>query len=340
MSKVISTRNENPAAHRSYLRGRFYWNKRTAEGLATAITCFEQALHEDPNCALAYAGLADSYLQLGFYGITPSVATLGKARLAAAKAVEMGEMLGEAHASYADVMTYCDWNLGAAESEYRRAIHLNPTYATAFQWYADYLAIMGRVDEAIANGQRALELDPVSPIINVWLGMKYYVGGFYDEAIEQYKQTLDMHPNYALAHWALGLAYEQKELFEKAIAAKQKSVNLSNNSVWMAAGLAYSYALSGREKKAQSIVDRLTTLPQQSTALSYEIANIYAGMLHEEQAVQWLERAFREHSTWMPYIHMEPRLKCLRGVRGFKEIVGRFENASREAGRVTGYTGH
>lgn len=322
--KISAVQNVSSIAQQAYLTGRFYWNRRTAEGLAKAITYFEQALQEDPSCALAYTGLADSYAQLGFYGITPSGAARDKARSAAVKALELDQTLGEAHASYADVMTYVDWNLLSAEGEYQRAIQLNPGYATAYHWYADYLAIMGRLDEAIAYGHRALELDPVSPIINVWLGMKYYLGGHYREALEQYRKTLDMHPAYALAHWGLGLVYEQERMFERAIAEKRRALSLSNNSNWMAAGLAYSYALSGKKKKAQAIVDRLTTLPQHSAAVSYEIATIYAGMLDEDRAVQWLDKAYHNHSYWMPYMNVEPRLKSLHGEPGFKNLLSRF----------------
>jgi tetratricopeptide (TPR) repeat protein len=315
------------SAHQYYVKGRFYWNMRTAESLAKAIGCFEQALHEDPRCALAYSGLADSYVQMGFYGITSPQAATHKAKAAAVRALELDEMSGEAHASLADIMTYFEWDLAAADQEYRRAIQLSPTYATAYQWYADYLAIMGRLDEAIVNGQRALEIDPVSPIISVWLGMKYYVGGLYQEAVDQCGRTLEMHPNYALAHWAFGLALEQQEMYDQAIIEKRKAVDMSNNSMWMVAGLAYSYALSGKQKEARKIVDRLTTLPRESSALSYELATVYAGMLNQKEAIRWLEQAYQNRSVWMPYINVEPRLKGLHRDPGFKNLVGRFELA-------------
>jgi TolB-like protein/Tfp pilus assembly protein PilF len=312
-------------AHRAYLMGRFYWNHRTAEGLTKAIGYFQQALQANPNCALGYSGLADCYVQLGFYGILPATTAMKQARLSALKAVELDETLAEAHASLADVMTYFDWDFVGAEREYLQAIHLNPDYPTGYHWYADYLAIVGRFGDALANGELALGLDPVSPAINVWLGMKHYLAGQYDEAMERHRKTLEMHPNYCLAHWALGLAYEQKDKFEEAIKEKQKAVTLSGDTSWMTAGLGYSYALSGKRKQAQTILARLIGPPERTSSLSYEIAAIYAALGNEDQALQWLQRAWDDHSAWAPYMKVEPRLKCLHGNPKFLQLANRFQ---------------
>jgi TolB-like protein/Flp pilus assembly protein TadD len=311
-------------AHRVYLKGRFFWNQRTAEELTKGIACFDQAILEDPTYAPAYAGLADSYIQLGFYGVLPAAPAMKKAKLAALKAVELDDTLGEAHTSLADVMTYFDWNLIGAEKEYQRAIQLNPTYATAHHWYGDYLAMMGRFDEAHVKGQRALELDPVSPIINIWVGMKYYFGGCYDEAVEQYRKTLEMHPNYVLAHWALGLAYEQQGKYGAAISEKQKALDLSGESAWIAAGLAYAYAVSGKRDRTRKILERLTGPAHQTSAVSYEIATIYAALHDRDHALQWLQRAYDDRSEWVPYMRVEPRLRCLNGDARFQKLTRRF----------------
>jgi tetratricopeptide (TPR) repeat protein len=314
----------NSSAQRMCIEGRFHWNKRTPENLVKGIGCFEQALQHNPNCALAYSGMADCYAELGFYGTVPAVAAMKKARTAALKALQLDEGLGAAHASLAEVLTYYEWDLAAAEKEYQRAITLSPDYATAYHWYADYLSIVGRLDEAIANGQRAVELDPVSPAINVWLGMKYYLAGRYDEALEQYKRTLEMHPTSVLAYWASGLANEQQQNYTAAIAEKQKALALSRESTWISAGLGYSYAVSGRQKEAGVILDHLKALPQQRSILSYEIATIYAAMRDENEAVRWLVRACESRSVWVPYVVVEPRLRCLRSDPTFKKLVCRF----------------
>jgi tetratricopeptide (TPR) repeat protein len=317
--------SDTSLSEKAYLKGRFYWNKRTAEGLRKAIGCFEESLHENPRYAPAFAGLADCYVHLEFYGIIPSIHTMTKAKAAALRAVELDDGLGEGHASLAEVMAYLDWDMTGAEREFRLAIQLDPTYATAHHWYGDYLAITGRLEEALVRSRRALELDPTSPIINVWVGMKYYLAGSYSEALEQYKKTLEMHPNYALAHWALGLAYEQLGEYKLAIVERKRAVELSGQSPWMAAGLAYSNALSGNRTEAKRLLEPLRRQADQSS-ISYEITTVYAALGDQAEALRWLTRAFDHHSEWAPYMKIEPRLKCMWNNPGFQELVSRMPN--------------
>ena len=215
---------ENAEAYQLYLKGRYYWNKRTAESLNKGVEYFQQAIDKDPNYALAYAGLTDSYSLLGSStgGLSPKE-TFSKAKAAAVKALEIDDTLAEAHAALALVHLRYDWDWSATEREIKRAIALNPNYATTYHWYADYLVVMGRLDEAIAQIKRAQELDPLSLIINTVVGLRLYHARQYDQAIEQCQKTLEMDPNFAQAHFALGEAYEQKAKYEEAIAALQKA---------------------------------------------------------------------------------------------------------------------
>jgi len=312
------------AVQKAYVEGRTCWNQRTAEGMVKAIGFFNQAIRQDPTYAPAYAGLADSYLQLGFYGILPAAPAMKKAKTAALKAVELDNSSGEAHASLADVMKYFDWNLSGAEKEYQRAIQLDPGYPTAHHWYGDYLAMMGRFDEARAKGQQALELDPISPIINTWVGMQFYLSGLYEAAVEQLRKTREMHPNYALVRWALGLVYDQQLKFSAAITEKEKAVSLSGESPWIIAGLGCSYAASGKKDLATKILTRLTGPAHQAYSLSYEIATIYAALNQRKSALNWLQIAHDDHSAWVPFMMVEPRLHVLRSEKQFQELAHQF----------------
>jgi TolB-like protein/tetratricopeptide (TPR) repeat protein len=327
-AKILSSRvaGDSSIVQKACAEGRLNWNKRSADGLVKAISCFEHAISQDPGSSPAYAGLADSYLQLGFYGILPAAPAMKKAKVAALKAVELDDSSGEAHASLADVTKHFDWDFVGAEKEYQRAILLNPAYPTAHHWYGDYLAIMGRFDEAHAKGQHALELDPVSPIINTWVGMQFYLGGLSEEAVEQLRKTLGMHPNYALAHWALGLVYDQQLKYEKAIVEKQKAVSLSGESPWMLAALGCSYALSGKRSQTFRILDRLIGPAHQTYAISYEIATIYAALRDHDAAFSWLREAHKDHSAWVPFVRVEPRLRCLRGDKRFQQLTEQFNS--------------
>ena len=252
---------ENNEAYQLYLKGRFYWNKRTIEALKKSIEYFNQAIEKDPGFALAYAGLADGYTVPG--NPLPPREKMPKAKAAAMRALELDETLAEAHTSLARVLAIYDWDWTNAEKEFKRAIELNPRYATAHQWYGGYLDAMGRHNEAIVERKRALELDPLSLIINFELGMAFYFAHDYDRAIEQYKKTLELDQNFPPARGFLPIAYEQKGMYDEAIAGFKSAIPLMANETSSMAGLGYVYGVSGKKTEAQAVLNQLKQLSTQ-----------------------------------------------------------------------------
>jgi serine/threonine-protein kinase len=316
---------ENTGAYRLYLLGRYYWNRRTPESLNKGVEYFQQAIDKDPNYALAYAGLADSYSLLGstIGGLLPRE-TFPKAKTAALKALEVDDTLAEAHAARALVSLRYDWDWPTTEREIKRAIELNPNYATAYQWYAAYLAAMGRPDGAIAEIKRAQELDPLSLIVNAVAGFHLYEARQYDRAVEQCQKALDLDLNFAQAHLFLGQAYEQKARYEEAIAELKKAVALSPNTPFIVSALGHAYAVSGQTGEAMKILDQLQELSQQRYISPHEMAIIYAGLGEKEQAFAWLEKAYADRSWRLPYLNKaEPRLDSLRSDPRFADLVRR-----------------
>ena len=216
--RLIKRDSINPEAYQFYLRGRYFWNKRTPDGIKQAIEQFQQGIERDPNFALGHVGLADSYIGLTFYDFAAPHETMPKAKESAIKALALDNTVAEAHASLAHVLMNYDWNWSEAEKEFKRSIELKPDYATAHQWYAiHYLTATGRLEEAVQEMKKALELEPASLVMNTFMGATLYYAGRYDEAIDQCRRTIEMDPNFAVAHWHLGLAYEQKQVFDAAI---------------------------------------------------------------------------------------------------------------------------
>src|ERR1700745_351860 len=233
----------NPEAYESYLKGRYFWNKRTADGLKVALAYFNQATGEDPKYARAYSGLADTYVLLGDweYGVLTPNEAFPKAKAAAIKALELDNTLSDAHTSLASLGMF-DWDWRSAGEEFRRAIELNPGYATAHQWDAWHLDLLGRKSEAIAEMRKAESLDPLSLIISADMADVLFVVGLYDESIRQSRKTLEMDPNFAIAHFELGQAYAQKRMYSEAIAELQRAIALSGSSRTFKSNLAYTYA--------------------------------------------------------------------------------------------------
>jgi len=286
---------ENTEAYQLYLKGRYYWNKRTDEGLQKGVEYFNQAIEKDPGYALAYVGLADAYSLLGIWGPPSPAEAFRSAKAAAVKALEIDGTLAEAHTSLAWISSN-DWEWASAEREYKRAFELNPNYATAHQWYAHYLMWMGRLDEAVREMKRAQELDPLSLVINTELGLPSYYGRRYDQAIEQYRKAVEMDPNFYRAHWQLGQAYEQKAMFEEAITELRKAVNLSGGSPIIVAALGRTYRVSGQKAKAQEVLNELKEVSKRRYVPPYHMALIYAGLGENEQTLAWLDRAYEQHS--------------------------------------------
>jgi TolB-like protein/DNA-binding winged helix-turn-helix (wHTH) protein/Flp pilus assembly protein TadD len=287
---------ENVEAYQSYLRGRYFWNKRNEEALVKSIVYFNEAITRDPSYALAYAGLADAHSVIGFYqfGKLPPEESFQKAKTAALKALELDETLAEAHASLALSVGDVDHDEVAAEREFKRAIELNPNYATAHHWYSDFLAITGRPTEAMTETRRALELDPLSLVINATLGERFYYARQYDDAIAQLKKTLEMDASFGPAHYLLGLALEQKGLYEEAIAELNKARTLSGNNPWMVSALGHTLALAGRKTEAQKLLGELRELSKVRHVTPYDYAIVYQGLGQSERVLEWLQKLHKD----------------------------------------------
>jgi tetratricopeptide (TPR) repeat protein len=267
--------------------------------------------------------LADCWLSLGWYGYVPPKEAYPQVKAAAMKALELDATLGEAHASLAMASMNYDWDWSVAEREFRKAIELNPNYANAHHWYADYLSAAGRHEQAVAESKRALELDPVSPIINAWLGWRYFFARQYDAAIEQYLKTLEMDPTFVPAHLVLGQGYEQKSMPEKAIDELKKAVSLSGGSSLYVSSLAHAYAIAGRRSEAEMLLRQLNERAQHTYVPAFHIAIIYAGLGQKDQALVWLEKGYQERSAWMVWLKVDPRLDALHSDPRFQDLLRR-----------------
>ncbi|MDQ3666468.1 MAG: tetratricopeptide repeat protein [Acidobacteriota bacterium] len=316
---------DNAEAYQLYLKGRYFWNKRTEDGFNRGIAQFKQAVEKDSNYALAYAGLADSYIGLTFYDFAAPNEAMAKAKEAAMNALAIDNTLAEAHASLAHALMNYDWNWSEAEKEFKLSIELNPDYATGHQWYAiHYLTAQGRLEEALQEMKRALELEPTSLVMNTFMGATLYFAGRYDEAIEQCRRTIEMDPNFAIAHWHLGLAYEQKGMFDAAIAEFQKAITLSGGSPLMKAALGHAFAKANRKGEARIILDELKELSKYRYVSSYETATIYAALGDNEQAVRLLERAYKEHCFHLVYLKVWPQFSAVNADPRFQDLVQRI----------------
>lgn len=324
---------ENTEAYQLYLRGRYYENKFFNEAaIRGAIEYFQQAIDCNPTYALAYAGLADCYIRLSHTNVTPSKDGFAKARAAVMKALEIDDTLAEAHISLARIKSTFDWDFPTAEKEYKRAIDLNPNYATAHHSYGRHLMIMGRLDEAAVEIRRAYELDPLSLIINADLSAPLFFAQQYDRAIESLRKTIEMDPNFALAHFRLGLAYEFKGRYEEAIAEYQRGIELSASraeSPGISAVLARAYAASGRGDQARDILNRLKEQSQRSYVSPCDIAEVHAALGEDDQAFEWLEKAYDARSSDLRFLkvsqsftdslRLDPRFTDLLRRVGFAE---------------------
>jgi eukaryotic-like serine/threonine-protein kinase len=321
--QIAKRDTENPEAYRLYLQGRYYWNRRTNEGVKKGLEYFQQAIEKDPGYALAYAGVADSYaVGNGEYlGLTPQEAR-PKAKAAALKALELDDSLAEAHTTLADTYLYYDWDFPKAQQEFLRAIAANPNYPTAHQWYAEYLYAVGRFDDAIAEAKRAQELDPLSVAINGSVAETYYFARKYDQAIEAYKATQKMDPNFISGHIGLAMTYEQKKMYPEAVAEWQTVVQLSGNPA-AASLLGESYKNSGYQGFLQASLDGSLKAPVQSLP-SWRIASLYAQMGKKKEALTWLEKAYAERGGGMVRLKSDPEFDSLRSEPGFLAIIHRI----------------
>jgi serine/threonine-protein kinase len=310
-------------AYRLYLRGRHHWNQWTEQGFYKAIEYFQQAVEKDPSYALAYTGLADSYVLLGWNSYLPPQDAFPKGRKAAMQAMDVEPELGEAHTPLAAVLWLYDWNWPEAQSKFKRSLALNPAHPTANHWYAEFLMTMGRHAEAIAMMKKSQELDPLSLIIGVAIGRAYYMARRNEESLQQLRRTMDLDANYPMTYWILGLLLRNMGRYEQAIAEGEKAVELSGGSPLMSAALAQSWASAGNREKALEILEGLTKLAKQEYVSPYFFAGIHIGLGENERALEYLEKSFEEHSHWMIYLHIDPSMDDLRPNPRFQDLLNR-----------------
>lgn len=322
--KLAKIHTRNSEAFQNYLKGRFHWNKRTARDLQKSVEFYEQAIALDPKFALAYAGLAESYVLFSGYAASTPKESFPKAKEAARKAIELDETLAEAHTALGYVLFNYDWNFAESEKEMRRAIELNPNYATAYHWYgnANLLAV-GKLEEAIAAVKKAQELDPLSLIINADLGTAYLYANQLDKAVEQYKKTIEMDENFYYARAYLGRTYLMQGSYQEAITEFQKAQTLGDDPrVQML--LARTFSKMGKRNEALRVLEKLKQMSENKYVSPYYFALIYTGLDNKDKAFEWLERAFREREGRMTLIKADPLLNELHSDPRFQEMLNQM----------------
>lgn len=315
---------ESTEAYSTYLKGRFYWNKRTLDGLKKGAEYFEQAISIDPQYALPHAGLADSYLLLGsveYCALDPQEARR-RARAAALEALRIDDSLAEAHASLAYVKMF-DWDWTDALKEFEQAMELNPSYATARHWYALYLMAMNRQREALREIERAREIDPLSLPINAGVAWHFFLTRQYERAVEECERTLEMDSNFYMAHFLRGLAYVQLSKHKQALEEYQKGSQLSGSTPLLLAAQGHAYALLGRVNAAQDILAELFQLARERYVSPYYIAVIYTGLGQTDKAFEWLRSACANHSEGLTWLKVDPTIDSLRSDERFNELIRR-----------------
>ena len=319
--KLKKRPTENTGAYQLYLQGRFFWNKRSEEGLKTAIRYFEQAIERDPQYALAWAGIADSYSLLGEYGNIPRKELYPKAEAAVNKALEIDNRLAEVHTSLANLLMFRKWDWANSEKEFKLALELNPNYATAHHWYSQWFLNMGRLEEALRLIARAAELDPISQAILKDHGLTFYYNRQYDEAIEMAVKTLELDPNYAAAHRLLSLAYQGKGMFEEAIIENQKWGALTGNKLELAVTIAQLYAVSGQTDDAKKIIDDLQRDRLVTDQIYRGLSLVHAALGENDAAFECLEKSYERHEESILTLKVDPKVDPLRSDPRFTALL-------------------
>jgi len=322
--RLVKRYTENTEAYHLYLKGRYYVNRRTGEWLKKGIDYFQKAIKLDPNYALAYAGLADANALLGSStGGLPPKETFPKAKAAALKALEIDKALCEAHTSLGFSRLLYDWDFAGARQAFKRAIKLNPGYASAHDGYGFYLKAAGRHDEAIRACKQVQKLDPLSLFAHVSLGWAYYFAHRYTKAIEQGRKALEMDPQFAFAYRNIGLSFIQRGEIEEAIGALSQALELSGNDPTYKSHLGYAYAMAGRLSDAEQVIKWLKKVARKKYVPAYYFAIIYLGLDVQDEMFRWLERAFEERSGFMAFLHVEPMFDHLREDSRLVDLVER-----------------
>jgi len=317
-ARLAGGRPVNPAAHEAYLKGRYYLEKWSPDGAKKAEEYFQEAVAQDPDYGPAYAGLAETYTW-GVPGLSPEEGA-ARAKAAVLKALAVDDTLGEAHASLAIVLQN-DWDLPAAEREFKKAIELNPNYGPAHHWYSHLLLAMGRFDESLTESKRFVELDPLSPAPHLHLGYHYLIARQYDECIRQELKTLEMDPNYIEAHAQLGQAYVGKGMYREAIQELEKARELSSDAPAYLAYLGHALGVAGRTNEARQVLSQLRKRPGVVDSYPGYLAVVYAGLGDKEQALTWLEKGYEKRASWLVTFQAEPAFSSLRSEPRFRALL-------------------
>jgi len=325
-TRLARARPIHAEAYEDYLRGRFFWNRRTEAALKQALGYFQKAIAADPGYAPAYSGLADSYSSLGASSIVgglPPRQAMPEAKAAALRALQIDGTLAEAHTSLGMVHLLYEWDFSACEKEFRSAIALDPNYTAAHHWYSHCLLPLGRIEESLAESKRALELEPLQLVVGIHLGWHYLYARQYDRAIGQFRKTLELDPAFPQAQRYVAWAYLQKGMHSEAIAALRAALNAIERDPDIEGELGYALAAAGRRAEALGMLDGLGHLAATRYVSPYSIALVHAGLGDRDQALAWLDKAYAERSDYMPYLNLEPMLDGLRSDHRFAALVGR-----------------
>jgi tetratricopeptide (TPR) repeat protein len=320
-ARLVKHYTESAEAHELYLLGRYHLNRLTDDGFLKGLEYFERAVAKDRNFALAYVGVAESYNALASFNVRRSREVAEKARSAAVAALEQDDLLAQAHSALAVVRLAHDWNWSGAETEFERALKINPSDSETHRNYGFYLAFVGRLDSAVAEIRRARDLDPASPVKIAEAGQVLYLARRHDEAIEECRKALELDPNLGFAHWVLGLASMEKGLYEPAAQSFQKSIALSGDSPDETASLGHDYARSGRRAEARKILDRLLQRSKGAYVSPAQIAMLYGALGERDRAFAWLDKACAERDSMLTVAGVEPLFDSLRSDPRFKALL-------------------
>ncbi len=318
--KFTKRSTENPAAYEAYMKGRYFWNKRTDSGLKKGLDYFQEAIKLDPGFAEAYVGVADSYAMLGLYAVIPPTEAFPAAKDAATRALQMDNSLATAHATLGFINFYYDWNVSVADTEFQRALQENSHYAMAHSWYGESLAAKGEYPEAVLEAQRALQDDPLSMIVSSNAGWTFALAGQYDRSIETLKKAIDVDPTFPRTHFRLAEVYEQRGQYALAIPEFEQAVLLSGGDPYYEGSLGHAYGASGAPDKARGVLRNLRSRPGNQYVPPYAVALVYAGLGENDQAFRWLQKAVEERSTPMVFFRSDPELAGVRSDARFAPL--------------------